>query len=531
MLALTVTVPAFAGNKVWDKKFVDDIRYKKVTDAGVLLLMTDAGIIGVDAATGNELWSKPEYKKLKEEDVEYVAGSPLLIVSKTEGFVKKKGKLTAINTMDGSQAWEVEGLAGAIYGSSLALEQGLVLLFEQNLKHGGIDILAFDMVTGQLKYTVEPPPKMEMKKVKYFRPAKPGRFSSRLVLTGNQEPVFNGNFMYLYYDMLRKIDLTTGKTVWAVDMKKGGIPAVVEHYAQMVLKNGVIYTPYGKGMAAFDANSGQMKWVTKKPVNSGHVTDMVFEGDLVYYKGGGWVEGAGKKVKNIAPALGVLALADGSPQWKKEYKIKGGCTNVIIEGDKLYVADSDNLRILNKKDGSEVNKKFKIGFKNDDPNRLVRQDNGLIVKGSQNVALVDIASGKETVTWQQSFRAPGAGGFAKFAMFAISAMAYMQASSDAMNSYSGTFENDSANRRRSQAWDGFSKVMAIRYKATQSTDKYQYILTDLDGGSGLKGVNLKTGKADREALLKDKQPDYELDEIMGFVFNQRGDKEIEAFKF
>ena len=139
---------------------MDDIRYKKVTDAGVLLLMTDAGIIGVDAATGNELWSKPEYKKLKEEDVEYVAGSPLLIVSKTEGFVKKKGKLTAINTMDGSQAWEVEGLEGAIYGSSLALEQGLVLLFEQNLKQGGrIDIIAFDMVNGQLKYTVETPQK------------------------------------------------------------------------------------------------------------------------------------------------------------------------------------------------------------------------------------------------------------------------------------------------------------------------------------------------------------------------------------
>ena len=94
LLALTVTVPAFAGNKVWDKKFVDDIRYKKVTDAGVLLLMTDSGIIGVDAPTGNELWTKPEYKKLKEDDVEYVAGSPLLIVSKTEGFTKKKGKLT-----------------------------------------------------------------------------------------------------------------------------------------------------------------------------------------------------------------------------------------------------------------------------------------------------------------------------------------------------------------------------------------------------------------------------------------------------
>ncbi len=110
-------------------------------------------------------------------------------------------------------------------------------------------------------------------------------------------------------------------------------------------------------------------------------------------------------------------------------------------------------------------------------------------------------------------------------------MAYMQATSDAMNTYRGTFENDSANRRRASAWDGFNKVMAIRYKATQSTDKYQYILTDLDGGAGLKGVNLKTGNADREALLRDKQPDYELDDVGGYVFNQRGDKEVEAFKF
>jgi hypothetical protein len=147
------------------------------------------------------------------------------------------------------------------------------------------------------------------------------------------------------------------------------------------------------------------------------------------------------------------------------------------------------------------------------------------------VALVDINGTSENVLWLKGYRAPGVGMFAKLAVLAVSAMAYAQATSDAMNTYRGTFENDAANRRRASAWEGFNKVMAIRYNATKTSDKYHYVLTDLDGGAGIIGVNLKSGSADREALLKDKEPDYEIDEIGGYVFNQRGDKEIEAFKF
>ena len=62
-----------------------------------------------------------------------------------------------------------------------------------------------------------------------------------------------------------------------------------------------------------------------------------------------------------------------------------------------------------------------------------------------------------------------------------------------------------------------SKNLQARKVRYASSSGYQYIFTKIDGGEGLKGINLLTGEADRDVLLKEKKPDYHLDEAGGML--------------
>ena len=533
LLVLAFVVPVQSGELLWTRKFEKSVKYKKLTAGGVYLVMTDKGIHGLDPMTGNELWTV-EQEKLKEDDVEYVEGSPLLFIAKGKGFAKRTINMSVINVMDGTENWKVEGIPGILNGTQLIFDHGLVLMFSTGGKDG-VAIDAYDMFDGSPKYKVAFPKKQEMKNVTMTKPPGAGKFSTKLKVLGHQNPVVDGDHMIVYYDYLRKIDLTNGQQVW-MDMEKkrpkwDKAPKLTANYAQMQLHNGVIYTPYEKTLAAFDAATGQMKWRVKK-IGGERITDMRIEGDKLYYRGGGFMTGSGKKAKFIQPVYGALSLTDGMPLWKKEFKVKSGVTNWLFIGDQIYVAGTSKLYIINKADGLQANKKdeYKFKFKSDSPSSLTLRDDGLLVQGSNTAALYDLNGGQLQEKWRQYYSAPGAGMFAKFATLAVSSMLYMAATSQAMNSYSGTTSNRWANESRAEAWEGFGQVMATRYRATQSSDKYQYVLTNLDGGAGLIGINLKTGKADREVLLKEKKPDYEVDDISGVVFFQKSGKELLVYK-
>ena len=72
-------------------------------------------------------------------------------------------------------------------------------------------------------------------------------------------------------------------------------------------------------------------------------------------------------------------------------------------------------------------------------------------------------------------------------------------------------------------------VMSKRFKATAATENAQFILTKLDDGVGLVKVNKDTGKVDKEIVLKDKKPEYQVDEIAGVLYYKANDKTIYAY--
>jgi hypothetical protein len=79
----------------------------------------------------------------------------------------------------------------------------------------------------------------------------------------------------------------------------------------------------------------------------------------------------------------------------------------------------------------------------------------------------------------------------------------------------------------------YEQFMSKRYTATKAGSLYVYVLTDVkqekDKGAGIVGVNMETGPGDRQIMFKDKEPDYEVDEAAGRVFNLRNSKELNAY--
>ena len=71
--------------------------------------------------------------------------------------------------------------------------------------------------------------------------------------------------------------------------------------------------------------------------------------------------------------------------------------------------------------------------------------------------------------------------------------------------------------------------MLKRFKATAATKDDQFILTKLDEGVGLVKINKDTGKKEKEIVLKDKKPEYIVDEIGGLLYYKADNNSIFAY--
>lgn len=530
ILAIAIVNPVQAGEVRWTKKFKKDIKYKKLTAAGIYLVLTDEGLFGLDPRTGVERWSVVD-EKLKVDDIEYIEGSPLFLVTRTKGFTRKTSNMSAISIMDGQEIWRVEGIEGILVGNEPIPEHGLVLLFSMGGKDG-IAINAFDIYDGSHKYKIAFPENQEMKRVSLKKSDSAGALSTRIKVTGHQQPVVDGDHLIMYYDYLRKIDLKTGRQIWMDEEEDRAepvnAPLLRSDYAQMFLQDGVIYTPYEKGMAAVDAASGEIKWRIEK-LEGERVTSIVSSGGAFIVRSGGFMKGSGKNATLVDPVYSVMSPSDGAMVWEKSYKLKGGGTNMQVVGDKMYtIGAGKNLHIINMADSKETAEK-QIKFK-DAPHTITYRKDGLLVQSDQTVALYDIRGGDPKEMWTQYYKASGAFGYkSKMRMAAVNATAAMDASRRALRAYRVPSANRTANNLRQKTFNAFIAAINARVTATRSSDRYQYVLTKLDDGVGLKGINLKTGAADREVLFKDKNPQYDLDEMGGVLFYQKK-KELTCFK-
>ena len=65
----------------------------------------------------------------------------------------------------------------------------------------------------------------------------------------------------------------------------------------------------------------------------------------------------------------------------------------------------------------------------------------------------------------------------------------------------------------------------------KSSEAYSYILTKIEKDIGIVGVNLSTGETDRQLVLKEKEPNYTVDEPANRIFHFAGKDSVVAYQF
>lgn len=548
---------------LWSHKPGSDVNWQQLTDLGTLLVGTDDAINCYDAETGKVIW-KRDFRKTSESQVQEIHASPLLLVSENSGWGQTKTKLTAVNLVDGTTLWESEKLKGATVNVLPVYEKNMVILttvVAATASKDKPDIMAFDMVDGTILWESELPDKVDLHAIEGA-----GKYIVKFDLSGHQPPFADNDSLYFTCAGVHRFDLATGKLLWGVpyDVTEGKIK---RGNAQIIVDGDTVYTSSKGQLRAIDKATGNVKWASKD--FGGAIAEMAVRGNVIYGRLGGNFYDWSKREWQLKKPLGVVTVNKQTGAAISMYdKMKESVTNMtIIDAQKsLLIADAENLIGLAIDDAGSLREAYKvklefkkkigamdvagtalkIGFGgigalgkkkgqddgDDHPVAISLRENGIaVVRGKQHLLAFNPAN--KSIAWSVKYDAPGVPGWQKAVMFGITAFSYAYNTGVAANTYYGTSQNYWANKNRVNAIRDYSAFVSKRFSATQSTGKYVYILTNIqDGkekGAGLIGVNLDTGESNRQVLLKDKTPEYQVDEIAGRVFNIRDGKELIAY--
>lgn len=188
------------------------------------------------------------------------------------------------------------------------------------------------------------------------------------------------------------------------------------------------------------------------------------------------------------------------------------------KNDNLVVSTGTELYFI-KKDGTSK-KITDILFKEDEtPNKIEFRESGILISASQNAMLVSYDG---LVKYQSYYKAPGQSVAAKIALGALTAAAATAGHASTEMGYGKRNDN-------MQGANGAMNEMNKKFKATAGTKNHLYILTKLDDGIGLVKLNKDTGKKDAELILKDKKPEYKVDDEYGVLYYKKDKKLIIGF--
>lgn len=556
-------------------------KWYSMMETGNLMVGTETGITMLDGATGKQLWSREDLKGIKENEYTELTGTPLLLLADNSGMFTRKTKLFAVDTLTGKTIWETEKMQGFTVNVSPNYAKDILIILtirDNRMNKDKPDIYALKITTGELLWQTE-----YTEKVDLYGVIKKGRSgasamlfgsgnksSDRFDLSGENAPIFDGDSMYMTYAGIHRYNLADGKLIWknAYDVTDG---ALKNTNGQAIIENDVIYTSAKGIIRAINKADGTMKWQTKD-YGKGGIAEMQVLGDTLYGRMGGQFFETRKGEYQRKTPIGVVALnkTSGSEIWI--YKdAKESITNMMIlpDDNTMLIGDEKNLIGLDLNSQGKVKEAYKIPLKfkfnlgaagvaakamkigfggirgalsksdtTDEPVALIRQENGTVVARGKQHLLAFNPKTKE-ISWSTKYAAPSVSGWQTFVMTTLTAITVaLQQGNKEMYAAQGDWGSAyKENGALIATVNEYHNYMVNRTSATKQNGNNIYVLTDLKGkdekgkddkGAGLIGVNLLTGQGISQIMFKDKDPDYEVDEAAGRLFNLK-DKTIFAY--
>ncbi|MEZ4795718.1 MAG: PQQ-binding-like beta-propeller repeat protein [Flavobacteriaceae bacterium] len=241
----------------------------------------------------------------------------------------------------------------------------------------------------------------------------------------------------------------------------------------------------------------------------------------------------------------IVNLETGDEVWDKPLKYKRASSVASTydkDNDRYLIAADGKIMAVNANNG-EVSDLAKCDFdEKEDPNHMEIRDNGIFLSSSQNMTSLGFDGSENYHVYHKS---PGRSTFGKIVggalavastAMAVSASARAGANRSAFGGVNDLSSYNEYGKQAKRAADMFAGIasasfdyLSTRFKSSSATENSQFILTNLDDGVGLVKVDKDSGKVDKEILLKDKKPEYEVDEFGGYLFYKANDKTIYAY--
>ncbi|MEZ4839821.1 hypothetical protein [Flavobacterium sp.] len=235
----------------------------------------------------------------------------------------------------------------------------------------------------------------------------------------------------------------------------------------------------------------------------------------------------------------IINLKSGESIWSKPIKYKKArsvASTYDKEHQRYLISTGEELLAIDENSGDiSTLASYKFEGK-ESPFKVMTRKEGILLSSEQNMMMLGFDG---TQKFHEFYKAPGksaagaifAGvmGVASVAMSAATA-AEAQQHRNSLGSYTSRGESLMENSRGfAEAASASFAEMGKRFKATSATQNYQFILTKVDGGIALVKVSKDSGKVEKEIIIEDKKPEYEVDEIGGFLYYQSDGKSIKAF--
>lgn len=457
LLLLTIvatTLISFAQEApAWKKKFDGNIKWYKITDAGMIIVCSGDALYGLKPEDGSELWKLTQFDGIKEDNYDPIDGTPFVaivtgsamkrihtIIDVTDGKIivnswdlgfrivqkrincyklgslliygmnKESGNpmLTMIRYNDGSKVWEQKKLfeknSEQIVSEASVVDDGLLIATNRN-------IYKLNPASGDIMYSID----MKSDLPQPSAASKKGGFGSMFGSKGANEDAtstsadfFQQGDKSLFYfwnqDLITAFKVADGKEVWTRNKLESAISLILHDTHGMLVataeksakdlekankKGGGLIGMMGKKSAG-NKNRAELLCLDYSNGALKWNEEVDLQGDIVSYKLNG-------KQLILATArdqgtnfISIVDLDAGKSITKKALKIDGSATDLQIVPQGLYYRTVNEINILDTETGD---RKWKKGFKVDNCIGVNADATTSYVYGNKNIYKVDFTTG------------------------------------------------------------------------------------------------------------------------------------------
>ena len=314
------------------------------------------------------------------------------------------------------------------------------------------------------------------------------------------------------------LSATNGEDLWEKAPKTKGY---VQHF--YIMDDGILFGIYEGGINKISYEGSTL---FKKPLKTGSniLTMASTSQGLIYI---------------TSEDANIVDLNTGDQVWKKalKYKRADAVSSTYDSKNSRYLISADDELFSVDAETGDVSTLAESKFDGkEDPTGVEVRNGGILLSSDQNMMMLDWEG---NTNWHEYYRAPGKSAFGAILMGALA----VTAAATATASYAEANRNRNrlgqyTNRGQSYADLGDAMSMAAgasvaemlkRFKATSATENSQFVLTKLDEGVGLVKLNKDSGQLEKEIILKDKKPIYEVDEFGGILYYKADSNSIFAY--